>query len=35
MLVTYRGTFASEVNRIGLDGVIDELSAKNRQIGNS
>lgn len=35
MLVTYRGTFASEVNRIGLDGVIEELSAKNRQIGNS
>ena len=35
MLATYRSTFSSEVNRIGLDGVIEELSAKNRQIGSS
>lgn len=35
MLATYRSTFSSEVNRIGLDGVIEELSAKNRQVGKS
>ena len=33
MVTTYRSAFASEVNRSGLDGLIDSLEKKNAEIG--
>ena len=32
LIATYRDSFASEVERLGIDGLIKELAKKNQQL---
>ncbi|MEK0407235.1 ABC transporter substrate-binding protein, partial [Limosilactobacillus fermentum] len=34
LVETYKGTFAAEINKSGIDGLINKLAERNRQLAN-
>jgi phospholipid transport system substrate-binding protein len=34
LVETYKGTFAAEINKSGVDGLITKLADRNRQLAN-